>query len=270
MAVHDRGRAFGVEGDKVERRALFPGRVVGAVQAVVEEVRHELAAGARGVRPAHPGRRQGAAHGGDRKIVHLEKFLRRAVPVGRDVGLIPHLPIPGLDLGAAIARETMRDPLENELVPLRVILRRVGPAGVQLGLHVGLPIVLVGLGGRGEGLGHETDLDIGPHALGQVGVEDAVEDRPVIDRAARGVLGVGVGAAPLQCRGAVAGGEQVVRAKVNGLRLQFTELAEQFAAVLHGGVVGFVGAEVAPERAERPGRLGRIHRDRDGEGRGLP
>ena len=34
---------------------------------------------------------------------------------------------------------------------------------------------------RGERLGHEADLDVGPHAPLFVGVEDAVKDRPVVD-----------------------------------------------------------------------------------------
>ena len=47
------GRAFGVEGNEVERGAHLASRVVGSAQAVLDEIARELSAAARGVRAAH-------------------------------------------------------------------------------------------------------------------------------------------------------------------------------------------------------------------------
>jgi hypothetical protein len=59
VAVHDLRGALGVEGEEVDRRARLARGVVGAAQAVLQEVAQERARRpARGVRPAHPGRGQ--------------------------------------------------------------------------------------------------------------------------------------------------------------------------------------------------------------------
>ena len=78
---------------------------------------------------------------------------------------------------------------------------------------------------RGERLGHEADLHQRPHLALHVGVEDPVDDRPVVDRLARRVLGVGVRRAPLQRGRAVAGGQQVVGADVDRLRAERGQFA---------------------------------------------
>ena len=162
-------------------------------------------------------------------------------------------------------------PLEDQLGPLLVVLRRVGPAGVDLVvLRLRRPLVLVRLGLDRQLLGHEPDLHVGLHAALEVGVEDAVDDRPVVDRLAVGVLGVGVGRAPLQGRGAVAGGEQVVRAEVDLLRAELAEFGEQLLAVLHVGVVRLVGAEEPPDRLEVAAGLVGPDGDRDRRGRRRP
>ena len=83
VAVDELRRALGVEGDEVERRARLAGGVVRPAQAVLEEVAQELAAAARGVRPAHPGRGQGAAHGVDGVVVELVELLGRAAASSR-------------------------------------------------------------------------------------------------------------------------------------------------------------------------------------------
>ena len=107
--------------------------------------------------------------------------------------------------------------------------------------------MLIGPGLRGERLGHEADLGIGANAAGEIGVEDPVEDRPVVDGAALLVFRVGVGGAPLERGRAVARCEQVVGAKVDLLRPQVAEFAEQLPAVRHGGVVGLFGPEETPD-----------------------
>ena len=120
-------------------------------------------------------------------------------------------------------------------------------------------------------LRHEAELHEGPHAAGEIGVEDPVDDAPVIDGVARGILGVGVGAAPLERRRAVAGGQQVVRAEIDVVHgFSAPSSAEQLAAILHGRVVRLVGAEEAPDGRERRACTARIHLDGDVEavGRG--
>ena len=58
--------------------------------------------------------------------------------------------------------------------------------------------------------GHEADLDQRLHLPFDVGIEDPVDDRPVVDRLAVRIFGVGVGRAPLERGCAVAGRQQVV------------------------------------------------------------
>ena len=57
-----------MKADEVKRRALLAGGVVGAAQAVFEELAQEAAA-ARAVGAADPGRGQGAADGVDGVVV---------------------------------------------------------------------------------------------------------------------------------------------------------------------------------------------------------
>ncbi len=192
-----------------------PRGVVGAAQAVLEEVAQERILSARRVRPAHPGRGQGAAHGVHGVVVELVELFGSAFPVA-DVGLVPDLPVPLLDLGAAVLLDGVLDPLVDELGPLGVVLRRIGPAGVDVVVgQARTPLVLVRLRLDGERLRHEADLRVGLEPALQVGVEDAVDDRPVVDGPALGVLGVGVRAAPLQGGRSVAGVEEVVGAEVD-------------------------------------------------------
>jgi hypothetical protein len=130
----------------------------------------------------------------------------------------------------------------------------------------GRPLVRVRLGLDRQGLWHEADLNVGLDVPLQVGVEDPVDDGPVVDRLALAVLGVGTGGAPLEGRRAVAGGEQVVGAEER-LRQPATEpaeLAEELFAVLHIGVVRLVGTEEPPDRPQVAGRLVRLHLDGDG------
>lgn len=232
-----------------------------------EEVLHELAAAAGHVRSADLGRGQGPPDPGDGVVMQLVELLRRALPVGGTVGLVPDLEIPGLDLGPAIAFDAVADPLVGQLRPLVVILGWIAPAAAdQVVIEPRPPGVLVGFGMGRQGLGHEADLHIGPDPVGQIGVEQVVEDRPVIDRAALGVLGIDIGAAPLQGGGPVAGVEQVVGAEIDRLGRQGSQMAQQLAAVLHGRVVRLVGPEEPPDRPQLADRLAGVDGDLDWNG----
>ena len=269
MAIDEGRRTLGVEGEEVGGRAGPAGGVVFTRYDVLQETFHELAAVPGDIGTADAGGGESAAHGVDGVVVEFVEFLGGTVPVRGSVRFVPDLPIPRLDLGAAVAGDAVRDPLVNELGPLRVILRWVGPtAGDETVGEAGAPGVLVGLGEDREGLGHKADLGVGADAAGEVGVEDAVDDGPVVDGLAVGVFGVGVSAAPLEGGRTVAGVEEIMRAEKDVLGLQFAEGGEEFAAVLHRGVVGFVGAEETPDGAKRARGFRGIDGDGDGEGRG--
>ena len=268
MAVHKRRRTLGVEGEEIRRRAALSGRVVGAAHTVFEELTKMFRAAARVIRSAHARGGQGATHRVDGVIVQLVKLLRGAAPVA-DVRLVPHFPIPALDLGLAVFLDAMFGPLENQLGPLGVVLGRISPAGVNLVvLRERGPVMLIRLRLHGKFLGHETDLRIRLHAAREVGVEDAIHNRPVVDGFAIGILAIGPGRTPLQCGRAVARAEQTVGAEINRLRAQSTEFADELLPVLHVGVVRFIRTEETPDGFEFATRLRRVHADDDGEGVG--
>jgi len=156
-------------------------------------------------------RRQRAFHRRGGVVVQPVVFLGRAFPVA-DVGFVPNLPIPGLDLAAAVTLDGMEHPLAHQLSPAGVVFRRVGPALTVIGRG---PVAGVGLRMDRKRLRHEADFDEGPGAGLHVGVEDAVDDGPIIDRVPGGIFGVGVGRAPFESGGAVAGAEQVVHANID-------------------------------------------------------
>ena len=117
-------------------------------------------------------------------------------------------------------------------------------------------------------LRHETNLHIRPDTAFQIRIKDAVENRPVIDRLALSVLAVSARGTPLQRRRAVAGGQQIVRAKVNLFRSKLAEFGDQLSAMLHVSVVRLVRAEEAPDGFQSTLRLRGVHTDADGKGIG--
>src|SRR5439155_21903420 len=82
----------------------------------------------------------------------------------------------------------------------------------------------------------------------KIGIEDAIQNYPVVNRISVGIFVIRVGAAPLQSRRAIAGGQQIVCAKVNRARPQLPELSEQLLSILHVSEVWFVRPEHAPDR----------------------
>ena len=103
---------------------------------------------------------------------------------------------------------------------------------------------------------------------GEIETEGGGARGPAVDGLAGGVFRVGVSAAPFEGRRAVTGVEEIMRAEKDVLGLQFAEGGEEFAAVLHRGVVGLVGAEETPDGAKRARGFRGIDGDGDGEGRG--
>src|SRR5207248_2804205 len=94
--------------------------------------------------------------------------------------------------------DTVPHPPEDQLAPLAIILGRIRPAGGQLPSAPGRPVMLVRLGLDGEGPGHEADLDVGPDPALEVGLEDAVHDRPVVTRTPLGILAIRIRRPPLE------------------------------------------------------------------------
>ncbi len=265
VALDDLRPALGVEADEVERRAGGAGGVVLPVHRVLQEgaqeLRRLLAARTGGVRAADAGHGQRPLDRIGRVVVELEVLLRRALPVA-DVGLVPDLPQPALDLGAPVALDRVTHPLVDQLSPFAVILRRVRPAGPDRRARlVEAEAVLVWLRLDGERLGHEADLDQRLHAALDVAVEDAVKDGPVEARAAGGVFGVGVGRSPLQSRRAVAGDQEIVGPHVDRHGTQLGELRQELAAVLHVGVVRLVVAEEGVHGPQLAPGLPRVNAD---------
>ena len=95
----------------------------------------------------------------------------------------------------------------------------------------------------------------------QVGIEDTVDDRPVVDRLAAGVLGVGVGRAPFHGGGAIPGDEQVVGANGNAHRRGRRQFTKQLLAIDRVGVIRLVIAEPCEDRWERTLFRRRVHPD---------
>ena len=110
-------------------------------------------------------------------------------------------------------------------------------------------------------LRHEADLHIRTDTMFQVGVEDPIEDGPIVDRVALGVFAVDPGRTPFQTGASVAGIEQVVRAEVDLLGRQRAKFADQFSAVLHRGIVWFIRPEESPDRLPWTKRRGSIDAD---------
>src|SRR5713226_10407086 len=114
MAVDDRWPPFGVIGDEVEGGSCRAGRVIPTRRAVLQELTQE--GGGSWIRrtgrcrPANPGGRKRALHRAGREVVQLVKFFRRAMPVSA-VRLAPNLPVPQLDVCAAVSFDRMPNPL---------------------------------------------------------------------------------------------------------------------------------------------------------------
>src|SRR5439155_17178957 len=121
---------------------------------------------------------------------------------------------------------------------------------------------------RAERLGHEADLHVRFQVAFQIGVENAIYNRPVVNRFAAGVLAVSAGGTPLQRGRSIAAGEQMVAADVYLRTAKLPELGEQLLAVLHISVVRLIVAEEAPDGRQFADGLCGIHTDSNGKWRG--
>jgi hypothetical protein len=77
------------------------------------------------------------------------------------------------------------NPLKDQLRPLRVIARRMRPAGEDRVVRlINRPLVPVRLRFDRERFGHKADLGQRLHSTLDISVEDAVDDRPIVERLA--------------------------------------------------------------------------------------
>ena len=203
----------------------------------------------RRVRAADLCLRQHLAHRRGRHIVEPVVLLRGAVPVA-DVRLVPHLPQPAIHRRSVAILQVRRIGFDQR-APLRVVLRRIAPAGKEIALGKVVPIRLRM---RRQRLRHEAQLHNRAHVRIAHGVEDAVRDRPVVDRRAVCALRVHIGRAPLQRAVAIARREQVVCAEVHRrvrAAAQLAQLLQQLPSMRTIDIVRLIRAKVAPDGRER-------------------
>src|SRR5580700_1351818 len=114
------------------------------------------------------------------RVIKLEIFFSRTFPV-RDIGLIPHLPQPGLNLGIAITLAKMLDELENEFRPLPVILRRISPSREDVADDP-RKVVTIRLRMSGKRLRHKPKFHQWLDASCTERIENPVQNYTTVDR----------------------------------------------------------------------------------------
>jgi hypothetical protein len=114
-------------------------------------------------------------------------------------------------------------------------------------------------------LRHETNLRVWPHPAFEIGVEDAVKNRPIINRLPVRFLAMRAGRTPFQRRRPVAGRQQIVRAKINLLWREVPEFADELLAMLHVSIVRLIRAKEPPDRFQFAARLRGIDANRHRE-----
>ena len=176
----------------------------------------------------HAGRRERPFHGIDRVVMQLVEFVARATPVA-DIRLVPGLPVPFLHLRPGHISPRNARSTDKQVPPTwrnpsadRPIQCRFRHTWLWVSICVDKARAFLRIPG------HEADLRVGMQAALEIGVEDAVDDRPVVNGVALGVLAIGTGRAPLQSGGSIAAREQVMRAEIDGPRPKLAQFAEEF------------------------------------------
>ncbi len=127
-------------------------------------------------RPAYPEPRVDSFDGLHGVPVELEVVRLGPGPEVMEVGLVPALEEPLAHLARAVAVDPVADELLDQRPPLPVV---PGRRDVSL-------VAEYGVAARGERLGHEGELDEGPHSVGEqevhvaVGVEELIEELLVL------------------------------------------------------------------------------------------
>jgi hypothetical protein len=190
--------------------------------------------------------------------VELEIFFGRSLPIA-DVGFVPDLPEPFLDVLFSVSLDAVLHDLKIQLFPLAIVFGRIAPTGSDSRLR---PVVTVRLRIYREGFGHEADFEHGASVGVAVSVEDAIEDFPIIDGMALRVFGVDVRGSPFEGRFAVSGGQKIMSADVDGDGRERRQFVKKHGAVRAVGVIGLVVAEPIVDGFE--GCAGGVGTDVDG------
>lgn len=128
-----------------------------------------------------------------------------------NIRLVPRLPVPRVDLGGTISRNAVSDPLIHQLSILLITLRYVSPARKDDIIRIRrVEVEEIRIGIRGHHFRHKANLRIWLDVFGEICVEDAVYDRPVVDWITGCIFGVGVGAAEFDGWIAWTGCKQIV------------------------------------------------------------
>ena len=112
---------------------------------------------------------------------------------------------------------------------------------------------------------HKTDLDIRFYSVLYVCIENAIENRPVIDRFSLRIFVVSACRAPFQSGSTIARSQEIVRAKVDPSRIELPKFGDQLLAVLHVSVVRFIGTKETPDGAYCSQGFGGVDLDVNGE-----
>ena len=96
-----------------------------------------------------------------------------------------------------------------------------------------------------------------------IGVENLVENGPIINGAPRRIFGVSIRRAPFEGRSAVTRGQQIVSSDVDRIRAYRRKLGEELSGIFHVGEIRLVVSEVCPIRSEGPLRGTRLDSNRD-------
>lgn len=94
-----------------------------------------------------------------------------------------------------------------------------------------------------------------------IGVENLVENGPIINGAPRRIFGVSIRRAPFEGRSAVTRGQQIVSSDVDRIRAYRRKLGEELSAIFHVGEIRLVVSEVCPIGFERALPVIGIHLD---------
>ena len=215
---------------------------------------------------ADPRRRQRALQAVSGVVVQLLKLLGRAAPVA-DVRLVPDLPVPALDFAPCRTSTDSAAPTDRPARPTSRSRSAGTPSRCRCRCSCRPAPSRAGTGRAvRERLRHEADLDQRLHLPLDVRVEDAIDDRPVVD-AACPASSVYALVDPHFSAGVPSPVVSRLCARTyTGTGLSGRKLGQQLLAVLHVGVVRFVVAEERPDRRHRPPRRGRVDANRHSVG----
>src|SRR5579872_7294771 len=126
------------------------------------------------------------------EIVEFVIFLGGSLPI-KNIGFIPDFPPPLFHLAGSIPLKTMLRPLVTEFTPFGVVARRKAKAQARVDHFFRGRVVGIILRMDGQRFRHEADLDEWPEVTLVPGVENSVQDGPIVNGFPGGIFGVNAG-----------------------------------------------------------------------------